>query len=123
MEKLDTCVYFFLDNNKKHNIQPTKKSQLHKIVKNDYFIRNELTNVLKIQKISNYKQFFYVFENSYELDIKKSNSLKPDNNLLLKFDNCELTYLKDYFQSLSSPKIYIFKIIQFYKYLLNSINC
>ena len=122
MEKLDTCVYFFLDNNKKHDIQLTKKSQLHKIVKNDYFIRNELTNVLKIQKINNYKQFFYVFENSYALDIKKSNSLKPDNNLLLTFDNCELKYLKDYLQSLSSPKIYILKIILIYKYLLNSIQ-
>lgn len=119
MENLDTCVYFFLDCNKKHNIQPTKKQQYHKMVKNDFFIRNELSNVLKIQKLSHYKQKFHVFENSYELVI---NNLKPDNNLLLKFDNCELIYLKNYFRSLSSPKIYIFKIIQFYKYLLNSIQ-
>jgi hypothetical protein len=117
VDKLEGCVYFFSDRNKEHDLQPTKKQQYHKMVKNDFFIRNELTNVLKIQKISNYKKMFHVFENSYELVI---NNLKPNKNLLLKFDNCELIYLKNYLQSLSSPKIYILKIIQFYKYLLNS---
>jgi hypothetical protein len=116
MEKLEGCVYFFLDSNKKRNIQPTKKQQYHKMVKNDFFIRNEIKNVLKIKHI---KHRFYVFENSYELD---TNNLKPVNNLLLKFDNIELIYLKKYLQSLSSPKIYILTIIQFYKYLLNSIQ-
>lgn len=119
MEELEGCVYFFLDSNKNRNIKPKKKSKLHKMVKNDFLIRNELTNVLKIQKIHNCTHFFYVFENSYEL---VSNNLKTINNLLLKYDNCELKYLKIYLQSLSSPKIYIFKIIQFYKYLLNSIQ-
>ena len=116
MEKLEGCVYFFLDINKKRDIQPTKKQQYHKMVKNDFFIRNEIKNVLKIKHIKNR---FYVFENSYELDI---NNLKPVNKLLLNFDNRELIYLKKYLQSLSSPKIYILTIIQFYKYLLNSIQ-
>ena len=119
MEELEGCVYFFLDSNKNRNIKPKKKSKLHKMVKNDFLIKNELTNVLKIQKIHNCTHFFYVFENSYEL---VSNNLKTINNLLLKYDNCELKYLKFYLQSLSSPKIYIYKIIQFYKYLLNSIQ-
>ena len=116
MEKLEGCVYFFLDINKNRDIQPTKKQQYHKMVKNDFFIRNEIKNVLKIKHIKNR---FYVFENSYELDI---NNLKPVNKLLLNFDNRELIYLKKYLQSLSSPKIYILTIIQFYKYLLNSIQ-
>jgi hypothetical protein len=123
--KIEGCVYFFLDNNKKRDIQPIKQKQKHKFVKNDIYIRNELTNVLKIHQIPNFKKFFYVFENSYELTVKNSNNLKtikPDNNLLLKFNNCELTSLKMYLQSLSSPKIYILKIIHFYKYLLNSIQ-
>lgn len=119
MEELEGCVYFFLDSNKKRIIKPKKKPKLHKMVKNDFLIRNELTNVLKIQKIQNFTNFFYVFENSYEL---VSDNLKTINTLLLKYDNCELKYLKNYLQSLSSPKIYIFKIIQFYKYLLNSIQ-
>ena len=116
MEKLEGCVYFFLDINKNRDIQPTKKQQYHKMVKNDFFIRNEIKNVLKIKHIKNR---FYVFENSYELDI---NNLKPVNKLLLNFDNRELIYLKKYLQSLISPKIYILTIIQFYKYLLNSIQ-
>jgi hypothetical protein len=118
MEKLEGCVYFFLDNKKKIE-QKHKKTQFHKIVKNDFFIKNEIINVLKIQKIQHYKQFFYVFENSYDL---YTNNLKTNNNMLLKFDQCESIYLKSYLQSLSSPKIYILKIIQYYKYLLNSIN-
>ena len=76
--------------------KPKKKPKLHKMVKNDLLIRNELTNVLKIQKIHNFTKFFYVFENSYEL---VSNNLKTINNLLLKYDNCELTYLKIYFST------------------------
>ena len=37
MEKLEGCVYFFLDINKNRDIQPTKKQQYHKMVKNDFF--------------------------------------------------------------------------------------
>jgi hypothetical protein len=57
MEELEGCVYFFLDSNKKRNIKPKKNPKVHKMVKNDPLIRNELTNVLKIQKIQNFTNF------------------------------------------------------------------
>ena len=125
MEKEGCVFYFFNDSVKKIK----RKKAIHKVVKNNFFAINELTN---IKKIKDNKTNFYVCENSSELKIMEleedMNSLglckhvKKDNTILLKFEDNEIIYLKNYLKALSSQKKYILSIIDFYKYLLFSID-
>jgi hypothetical protein len=119
-------IFYYLNYNDEICI---KKKPIHKISKMDFFIRNELTNISKIKKVADYKHFYYVCENSSELkitqiedDIINTQELRTDENVLMKFDNIELTYLKNYLKTLSSPTKYVYAIIDFYKTLLKSIN-
>jgi len=125
MEK-NTCVYyFFYDNSKKHK----KQKPIHKLLLNNFYVTNELTNIIKIQ---NYKNHFYVCENSSELsikeldddtaDLKMCKNINKDDTILLKFEAKQIIYFKNYLKALSSPTKYIFTIIHFYKHLLNSIS-
>ena len=131
MEK-EGCVYYFFNDIAKGR---KKKKTIHKVIINSFYAMNELTN---IKKIRDNKLNFYVCENSSELKIMEleedMNSLdlckdvKKDNTILLKFEDREIIYLKNYLKnlnnesSLSSQKKYILNIIDFYKYLLISID-
>jgi hypothetical protein len=53
--------------------------------------------------------------------IKGKNRMK-DNTILLQFEDRKIINLKTYLKELSSSTKYILTIINFYKYLLNSIN-
>jgi len=124
------CIYYFLHN--EVNRKPKKKSQIHKIIVIDFFIRNELTNVKNIKNIKNYKSYYYVCENSSELKItnleedimhiRDGQEIKSDKTMLLRFEDRELIYLKNYLKALSCSRKYIFTIIDFYKRLLKSIG-
>ena len=121
------CVFYFF-NESVEKIKKQKIKKIHKIVKLDFFVENELTNQ---KKINNIKNNYYLCENSKELTIteidedsrkiKGKNRIK-DNTILLEFEDRKIIYLKTYLKELSSSTKYILTIINFYKHLLNSIN-
>ena len=121
------CVFYFFN----ESVEQTKKEKpqkIYKIVKLDFFVENELTNQ---KKIDNRKNYYYLCENSKELTIteidedsrkiKGKNRMK-DKTILLQFEDRKIINLKTYLKELSSSTKYILTIINFYKYLLNSIN-
>lgn len=122
---LDSCVYFSMKDYKPIN----KKKTIHKIVDNDFFIRNELTN---IKKLKTFDKNFYICQNSEDLGVieldeqdKCINSekyIKNDNTILLNFEDRELIYFKTYLKTVETSRMYVNTLIQFYKHLLHSID-
>ena len=125
-----TCVFYFFN---EHEIQ-IKKQKIHKIVKLNLFIQNELTNHQKLFHINNRKKHFYICENTSEIKIteiqdddttiEETRSTK-DNTVLFEFEKRELIYLKNYLKNLLEEcnyTKYILTIIQNYKHLLNSLQ-
>jgi len=127
---LESCVYFHLKDYKKPKLR--KKKIINKIVTLDFFVKNELTNMKKIEKIKDYKKYYYICENSSELllteldenvnYLKSNKNTILDNSILFKYEDTELIYLKNYLKaSLSRPKIYILNLINSFQQLLKSI--
>jgi hypothetical protein len=127
---LVNCVFYFFN---EHEIQ-IKKQKIHKIVKLNFFIQNELTTHQKLFHINNRKKHFYICENASELKIteiqdddttiEETRSIK-DNTILFEFEKRELIYLKNYLKNLLKEcnyTKYILTIIQNYKHLLNSLQ-
>jgi len=126
-KELEGSVFYFFN----ENIKQIKPKKIHKIVKIDFFLENELTNQKKINKINNKKNYYYLCENSKELKITtinedsrkiKGQNIIKDNTILLEFEDRQIIYLKPYLKELNSSTKYILTIIIFYKHLLNSIN-
>lgn len=123
--KLESCVFYFFN---EYEVKHNKNKKIHKIVKNNFFIQNELTNHQKLLQTQNRKNLFYLCENTSQLKITQINEhntqiiTKHDDTILLEFEDCQLIYFKNYLQNLESPKIYILTIINFYKHLLNSLQ-
>jgi len=122
----DGCVFYFL------NVSLKKKQKsLYKynLTTKSFYIMNELTNTIKIKE---FNKHFNVCESSSELTIMEleeemqnlslCHKIKEDNTILLKFSDRELIYFKNYLKALSSSKIYILTIINFYEYILKSIE-
>jgi hypothetical protein len=127
-KQLDSCVFYFFN-----DVEPTitPKNKIHKIVYNDFFIQNELTNQRKLLTLQNHKEHFYLCENASELKITQMrnedthihhNYVQKDNTLLLAFEDRHLLYFKDYLKTMPSPNAYILTIINSYKHLLHSIQ-
>jgi hypothetical protein len=137
------CIFYFSNDKDKDKDKDNdkdkdkKKKTTHKIVTLDFCVRNELTNINKIKKILDYKNYYYICENSSELKItsltddirhiKSSIKIKSDETVLMKFEDRGLIYLKNYLKTfggsaLSSFTKYIFTIIDFYQHLLKSIS-
>jgi hypothetical protein len=121
----NSCVYYYLKDNNK----PKKKKIINKIVTLDFFVKNELTNIAKIKTIPNYKKYYYFCENSSELLLTEIDenqnhfNTRVDNEILLKFLDKDLIYLKNYLKSsLSRPKIYILNLLVIFQQLLKSID-
>ena len=123
----EDCVFYFF-NEYEYKI---KKYKIHKIVKNDFFIQNELTNQQKLLKLNNVKNYFYLCKNTSELKITQiydddrsiSNKYtNQDDTILLEFEDRKLIYFKNYLKGLNHPKKYILTIINTYKHLLNSLH-
>ena len=145
------CIFYFFNDKDNDKDNDKKKKTTHKIVTLDFFVRNELTNINKIKKILDYKNYYYICENSSELKIssltddirhiKSSIKIKSDETVLMKFEDRGLIYLKNYLKTFGSSALtkgssaltkgssalssftkYIFTIIDFYQHLLKSIS-
>jgi hypothetical protein len=126
-KSLESCVYYFFNEYENNN----RKEKIHKIVKLDFWIQNELTNQKKIIKISDWRKYYYMCDYMSKLKITeineetmniRSNKLDNDDTILLEFKNRKTIYLKTYLKSLSSTTKYLLSIINFYKHILNSIS-
>ena len=125
---LDSCVFYFFNEHEKQK----KRTITYKISENDFFMNNKLTNVSKIMTIPNYKSMYYICEKNDSLKIAEYKDLSyyltsgkeigSDNTVLLKYEEKQLISLKKYLKALSSPRIYIFTVIEFYRHLLHSIR-
>jgi len=116
---------------KNDKLTKDKKTASHHIVSTNFFILNEIRIADKIRDLNSYR--FYIFDTFEQLKIAEINSDLPlysdasilkstEKKLLLTFEKCELIYLDLYLKALSSSKKYIFELIEFYKYLLQSID-
>ena len=125
----DTCVFYFFKDS-----EPTtknRKNKIHKLVYNDFYIQNELTNQQKLIKLSNYSDYFYLCDNVSQLRLTEihdddmcinQENMYSDNTILLEFKDRNLIYLKDYLKNLSSSNKYILAIVQSYRQLLQGIH-
>jgi len=124
------CVYYFFNQSQKQ--QKNKKKKTYKTVALNFFIENELTNRTKLLDIIDRKSRFYICEDFSNLKIAEVDTdidndfihienNKSNQSILLMFDDIQLTYLKDYLNTLK-PSKYINQIIYIYKYLLNSLS-
>ena len=115
--QLDSCVFYFFN-----EVEPTikRKNKIHKIVYNDFFIQNELTNQRKLLTTQNHKEHFYLCENASELKITQmrnedtyihGNYVQKDNTILdIKETNTkEKQVLKK--EKLNMIKIYWKKVL------------
>lgn len=132
---LSNTIYFFYDIslNEIENENKNKKPNtfVNHIVKSNIFSVNELKNANKIRNLNTNTNFrYYIFESYERLKLAEIGSVNLDpaiiksnaNQFLLTFKKRELIYLDSYLKSLSSSKKYIFELIEFYRYLLNSID-
>jgi hypothetical protein len=129
-KELEGCVHYFFNEYENKNLYE-KTEKIHKLVKLDFWIQNELINQKKVIKIPDFNKYFYIFNRISKLKITEideedtnivGNKIKDDDTILLEFPDRNLIYLKNYLKALSSPTKYILSIINFYKYLLNSIS-
>jgi hypothetical protein len=125
--EVEGCVYYTFN----EYINKSKKDKIHKIVKRDFLIENELTNQAKLKNIINNERHFYLCETSKDLHITifdeetnkiKGKNIKKDDTILLEFEDQNLIYFKTYLKNLDNPTLYIASIIDTYKYLLSSIQ-
>ena len=132
---LSSTIFFFHDlkDTKLTKERPglKKNGNVHHIVKSNFFALNEIHIAAKIRDI-NMGQF-YIFDTVSPLKIAEINSnlhlysdatiLKTkDKELLLTFEKCDLMYLDLYLKALSCSKKYIKQLVEFYRYLLQSID-
>jgi hypothetical protein len=125
-DKSNSCVFYFFNENEIINEIPNKK-KTYKMIKINFFTKNELTIHRKILKINNRKQYFYICENDSEL--KKLGTKSKNDTILLEFEERELTNFKKYLNNISndfftsySSKMYVSTIICFYKNICKSLQ-
>lgn len=129
--KLD-CVYYCLNNNNKNDKKNKLSQKICKIIKLNFFIHNEIENINIIKKITNYNKFYYIYESIENTNISLlvddaeylncSKNIYNDNSILVKLNQRNIMYFDAYLSSLSCSKKYIITLIEFYRYLLNSIH-
>ena len=92
---------------------------------------NEITIANKIRELNSKNDFrFYIFDKAERLKIGEIGPYNLDANIvrsnaqkiLLSFVKKDLVYFDAYLSALSSPKIYIFQLIESYRSLLRSID-
>jgi hypothetical protein len=115
-----------------------KQKLVHHIVSLHFFSLNEI-EISKIIKQMHtdfhYSRRYYIFEIVQPIKIAELESaletlqpitikrdIKNDDNLLLSFENRKLIYFDLNLKALRSSKKYIFQLIEFYRYLLRSID-
>jgi hypothetical protein len=133
---MDSNVYYFVSKNKnnknknKNNDNNKNKNDIiSKIVTSHFFTTNEIMNVNNIKNIKNYKTRYYVFNTAkkltlaqYDEDTHTHLRDKKDASMLLQYDNIPIIYLNTYLKTLSSSRIYIYQLVEFYRYIIVSIK-
>ena len=131
---LSNTVYFFYDvslNEMENEMENNKHEFVNHIVKSNIFSLNEIKNANKFRNLNTNINFrYYIFDSYERLKIAEIGSVNLDpaivkssaNQFLLTFKKRELIYLDSYLKALSSSKKYIFELIEFYRYLLNSVD-
>jgi len=130
---LSNTVYFFYDFSLKNEIENDLENEtlVNHIVKSNMFSLNELKNAKKFRNLNTNTNFrYYIFDSYERLKIAEIGSINLDpaivksnaNQFLLTFKKRKLIYLDSYLKALSTSKKYIFELIEFYRYLLNSID-
>ena len=134
---LSSTIFFFHELSKCDQIKNDKltnatKEVAHHVVKNDFFITNEIANADRIREINLNAGscYFYIFDTVEGLKIAETSSLSSNtniiksnsSNLLLTFAKRDLMHLDQYLSSLSSSKKFIFELIEVYRQMLQSVN-
>lgn len=130
---LSNTVYFFYDFSSKNDLENESENEafVNHVVKSNIFSLNELKIANKFRNLNTNTNFrYYIFDSYQRLKIAEIGSINLDpaivkstaNQVLLTFKKRELIYLDSYLKALSSSKKYIFELIEFYRYLLNSID-
>lgn len=140
---LSNTVYFFNDfslNEMENKMEINLENEMEKnknnryvnhLVKSNIFSLSELKNANKFRNLNTNTNFRYYIFHSYEhLKIAEIGSVNLDpaivksnaTQFLLTFKKRELIYLDSYLKTLSTSKKYIFELIEFYRYLLKSID-
>ena len=130
---LSNTVYFFYDFSLKNESKNGSENEtfVNHLIKSNIFSLNELKNAKKIRNLNTNTNFrYYIFDSYDRLKIAEMNSINLDpaivksnaNQFLLTFKKRELIYLDLYLKALSTSKKYIFELIEYYRYLLNSID-
>jgi len=140
---LSNSIYFFHDisSNKKdeqltnHIKGITANALVHHIISSNFFSLNEIANAEKIRALNDHliRKRFYIFDTverlqiteileDSDMDMETGIINSNTNKLLLTFEKCHLTYLDVHLKSLSCSKKYIFQLIEFYRYLIGSID-
>ena len=129
---LSPTIYFFHDLSKddlvKYKLTNLKKELAHHVVPSNFFSMNEITIANKIRELNS--KNFYIFDKAERLKIGEIGPYNLDANIvrsnaqkiLLTFIKRDLVYFDAYLSALSSPKIYIFQLIEGYRSLLGSID-
>ena len=132
---LSPTIYFFHDLRndfvKSDKLTNLKKEVAHHVVSSNFFSMNEITIANKIRELNSKNDFrFYIFDKAERLKIGEIGPYNLDANIvrsnaqkiLLSFVKKDLVYFDAYLSALSSPKIYIFQLIESYRSLLRSID-
>jgi len=130
---LSNTVYFFYDFSLKNEPKNGSENEtfVNHLIKSNIFSINELKIASKIRNLNTNTNFrYYIFDSYDRLKIAEMNSINLDpaivksnaNQFLLTFKKRELIYLDSYLKALSTSKKYIFELIEYYRYLLNSID-
>jgi hypothetical protein len=130
---LSNTVYFFYDFSLKNESKNGSENEtfVNHLIKSNIFSLNELKIASKIRNLNTNTNFrYYIFDSYDRLKIAEMNSINLDpaivksnaNQFLLTFKKRELIYLDSYLKALSTSKKYIFELIEYYRYLLNSID-
>jgi hypothetical protein len=142
---LSNSIYFFNNSTNTNKLTSEKEKEGHKktklvhhIVSLHFFSLNEIeiSKVIKQMHTDfHYSRRYYIFETAKPLKIAELESasethraimikrdIKNDDNLLLSFEKRKLIYFDLNLKALSSSKKYIFQLIEFYRYLLRSID-
>jgi hypothetical protein len=130
---LSNTVYFFYDFSLKNEPKNGSENEtfVNHLIKSNIFSINELKIASKIRNLNTNTNFrYYIFDSYDRLKIAEMNSINLDpaivksnaNQFLLTFKKRELIYLDLYLKALSTSKKYIFELIEYYRYLLNSID-
>jgi hypothetical protein len=134
---LSSTIFFFHELTKSNDFVNDTKPQkdnaaAHHIVEPNFFVMNEIAVADKIRELNLQDGLsrFYIFDTVESLKISENNSFNSNTNilksksarLLLTFEKCELMYLDLFLKALSCSKKYIKLLIEFYRFLLKSIN-